>query len=297
MELYIEREFLTKFNIEYGPEESSKGKIVLQSILKTYGNINLFTDFDLSTTEKLESFNIIFFNLLSQHFSPEPISSIRNHFFEKSKCDQTLIFTLNQEDWFGDAERKGALCFSYENFESKIEQIITICDNLKVDLSEQFAGWNYFDELKNIPKNKIIINDGYLFNQHSGNLPIDDNLIPLLKSITLPQRDIKIVFHTKAHINNQRPLETVDIQGIKENLKNTLQPEYNLAFEFKQYYFHDRILYSNFFLIDCGVGFNFNILRISNSKITVDSIFDKFNYNRMNNHLKALKRRGLQWTN
>jgi hypothetical protein len=51
---------------------------------------------------------------------------------------------------------------------------------------------------------------------------------------------------------------------------------------------HVRILYSNFFMIECGVGFNFDTSKRSNSKITVDTIFDKFNYSRINNHLRNL---------
>lgn len=288
MELYLDKEFLNKFNSEVSSGSNSKGKVVLGSVLKTYGNINLYTDYDLGTVEKLQNFNNIFFSLFPQNFPPLPISSIDSHFFENSKCEQTMIFTLNQEDWFGDAEKKGALCFSYDNFDFEIERIMSVCENIKVDLSEPFIGWQFFNQLKTIPKSKIIINDGYLFVENSGNKPLDQNLIPLLKNITATQSDIKVDFFTN-YLNSTKPRDAIDIEKIKRKLSNVFKSDYKLAFEYIQYHSHDRILYSNFFIIECGVGFNFNATRPSNSKITVDTIFEKFNYTRMNNHLRNLE--------
>lgn len=287
MELYIEKCFLDKFNNELSTNTASKGKSVLASILKTYGDVNWFTDYELDSPEKLEQFNIVFSAVLSHTFPPIPIlSSIQQHFFEYSKCEQTLIFTLTEENWFGDAEKKGALCFSYKNFEKKIEEMVSICAELKIDLSEQFVGWEYFKQLKTIPKNRVFINDGYLFAPNSGNKPIDENVIPLLKNIINPNSEAKVEIYTD-YLNNAH----IKIDSIKNKLNNVFKSDYKITFSCIQGHFHDRILYSNFFMIGCGVGFNFNKNKKSNSIITVDSIFDKFNYKRMNNHICLLNKK------
>lgn len=287
MELYIERSFLKKFKDELQPELQSKGKTILLAILKTYGDVNLLTDFALETPNELNQFNVDFFEVIPQNIPITPVKSIQEHFFKFSKCEQTLIFTIDDQNWFVDAENKGALCFCYENYEKIIESIISTCENLKVDLSENFGGWDYFNELKAIPKNKIIINDGYLFAENSGNKPIEDNIIPLLKNVIKKNTETRVDFFTN-YLNFEKESKRLDIEKIKKKLFNVFHNEYKLAFEYIQHHKHDRILYSNFFLMGCGVGFNFNTTRISNSAITVDSIFDKFNYKRINNHLGDL---------
>lgn len=287
MELYIEKCFLDKFNKEWNANSTSIGKTVLASILKTYGNVNWYIDYEIDSPEKLEQFNIEFSEISSHIFPPIPISStIKEHFFEHSGCAQTIICTMHDQAWFGDAEKKGALCFCYENFENKLEKIIKTCDNLKVDLSEQFVGWEYFNQLKSIPKNKIVINDGYLFSKSGRNNPIEENFIPFLKNTLSTNSETKIEIFTDYLNNNQ-----VNIDPISKKLYNVFKSEYKVNFTFVQFHFHDRIYYSNFFMVECGIGFNFNKYKRSNSKITVESIFDKFSYNRMNNHLKLLKKK------
>lgn len=291
MELYIEKAFLDKFNGELNKTINSKGKTVLASILKTYGDLKWFTDYEIDTAEKLEQFNIVFSEIISQIFPPIPLlSSTKQHFFKYSRCEQTLIFTMHEEDWFDEAEKKGALCFCYENFERKLESIISICENLKIDLSEPFLGWDYFKELKSIPKNKIIINDGYLFAQNGGNRPLYENVIPLLKNVLNPNAEMKVEIYTN-YLKIKPPSLPIDIERIKSNLNNVFKADYTLSFAYIQGYNHDRILYSNFFLMECGVGFNFNTKYKSNSTIVVSSIFDKFNYKRMKNHIVELEER------
>lgn len=287
MELYIEKEFFERFNDELHSDFKARGKIVLTTLLKTYGDVNLFINYALNTPAELNQFNIDFFEVIPPNSPITPIKSLKEHFFEYSKCEQTLIFSIKDEDWFGEAEKKGALCFSYQNYQKKIESIITICDNLKVDLSENFIGWDYFRELKSIPKNKIIINDGYIFAENSGNKPIEENIIPLLKNVINQNLETKVDFFTN-YLNFKKESERFDIEKIKKKLLNVFNNDYKLAFEYIQHHKHDRILYSNFFLMGCGVGFNFNTRSKSNSVIAVDSIFDKFNYKRINNHLADL---------
>ena len=51
---------------------------------------------------------------------------------------------------------------------------------------------------------------------------------------------------------------------------------------------HDRLLYSNHYIIDCAIGFNFNQHLISNSQIIIETIFEKYTYNRLRNHLRKM---------
>jgi len=298
MELYIEKEFIDRFNAEYQSDSRNKGKKILASILETYGDVNWYIDCEINSPEQLDKYKKEnrFFASRTNYLAPISVLSIKTHFFEKSKCDQTLIFTIDQQDWFEDAQKKGALCFSYENFDLEIERVISICDTLKVDLSERFIGWDFFKELKTIPKNRVVINDGYLFKENSGNKPLDQNLIPLLKNITALKSDMNVDFFTD-FLNSNKPSDAIDIEKIKRKLNTVFKSEYKFVFEYIQHHSHDRILYSNFFIMECGVGFNFNIAKNSNSKITVDTIFDKFNYNRINNHLKELKKKRADWLN
>jgi hypothetical protein len=289
MELYIEKKFIDRFNEEYKIDSTDKGKKVLATILETYGNVNWFIDCEINSVEQLDTLKRenIFFASRTNYLAPISVSSIKSHFFEKSKCEQTLIFTIEHEEWFAEAQKKGALCFSYENFDKQIEHIISVCANIKVDLSEQFVGWSFFRELMNVPKNRITINDGYLLTENSGNKPLDQNLIPLIKNISAIKSELKIDLYTN-YLNFNKTSDYFDIKKVKSKLNNVFKSDYNFSIEYIQYHEHDRILYSNFFMIECGVGFNFNISNKPNSKITVDTIFDKFDYKRMNNHLRNL---------
>jgi hypothetical protein len=85
----------------------------LAAILKTYGDVNLLIDYALNTPAELNQFNIDFFEVVPPNIPITPVNSIKEHFFEYSKCEQTLIFSLKEEDWF-------------------IADTYTICDNFKL---------------------------------------------------------------------------------------------------------------------------------------------------------------------
>ena len=52
---------------------------------------------------------------------------------------------------------------------------------------------------------------------------------------------------------------------------------------------HDRVVFSNFLMIDSGVGFNIFPHQTSNSQLIVESIFDLYTYKRLNNHVRFYK--------
>jgi hypothetical protein len=295
MELYIEKEFLDNFYLEFDEKTASASQKIVATILKEYAEVEWFIDCKIDSIELLESLknDNPYFHARSIYSSPISVRSIKEHFFEKSKCEQTLIFAQNNEDWFDTAELKGAICFSLNNYKTKIESIIYSC-HFKIDLSDQFRGWEFLSNLKNIPFNKIMINDGYILADKSTQ-KIQDNLIPILQNIIGKnyQQKSELEIYTK----DLNPLQPGTFEQIKDEADkklrrlNSVFANYQLKIKIisntlqkGKYDFHDRLLYLNFLIIDSPKGFNLMPYKKSNSQITIETIFDKYTYNRIKNH-------------
>ena len=285
MELYIEKEFLDNFYLEFDESSASSSQKIVATILKEYAEVEWFIDCKTETLEQIETLKAEnpFFHARTVYSSPISVNSVKDYFFEKSKCDQTLIFTQYKGDWFNEAERRGALCFSYENYQQKIENIVQKC-HFKIDLSEKFKGWG--TSLKNIqelmPLNKIIVNDSYLLDKPEF---YKNNVYPLIKVISEEKSTTK---HFYTDILNKRV-------PFKSNIIYNLLKEKYPTSEIKIIHnnvdnlnSHDRLLYSNHYIIDCAIGFNFNQQLTSNSQIIIETIFEKYTYNRLRNHLRKM---------
>ena len=285
MELYIEKEFLDNFYLEFDESSASSSQKIVATILKEYAEVEWFIDCKTETLEQIETLKAEnpFFHARTVYSSPISVNSVKDYFFEKSKCDQTLIFTQYKGDWFNEAERRGALCFSYENYQQKIENIVQKC-HFKIDLSEKFKGWG--TSLKNIqelmPLNKIIVNDSYLLDKPEF---YKNNVYPLIKVISEKKSTTK---HFYTDILNKRV-------PFKSNIIYNLLKEKYPTSEIKIIHnnvdnlnSHDRLLYSNHYIIDCAIGFNFNQQLTSNSQIIIETIFEKYTYNRLRNHLRKM---------
>lgn len=297
MELYIEKEFLDNFYLEFEEVNASPSQKIVATILRDYAEVEWLIDCPIESPtdfDKLKKENP-FFAARSLILGPLSIISIKDHFFEKSACKQTLIFSQNTENWFPDAENKGALCFSHENYQTKIKTLIDSC-HFKIDLSENFQGWAVFSNLKNMPCNKIIINDSYILTDKDTQ-KMDLNLFPLIKNII----DIrnKIPIQIEIFTNNLNPPQPGTYDQIKTlaekrfNRLNSVFANYDLKFKIisntlqkGKYDFHDRLIYLNFMIIDSPKGFNLEPHKKSNSQISAETIFDKYSYNRLRNHLK-----------
>ena len=285
MELYIEKEFLDNFYLEFDESSASSSQKIVATILKEYAEVEWFFDSEIESLEQLEFLKSenSFFKARCVYSSPTPIKSVEKHFFEKSKCEQTLIFTQKNKDWFNEAERKGALCFSYENYQQKIENIVLKC-HFKIDLSEGFQGWE--QTLQNIqelmPLNKIIINDAYLLDKPEF---YESNVYPLIKAISKNKKTTKL-FYTD--ILNKKLTFNI---GLIYNLLKEKYPTSEIKImhnNVDNLNSHDRLLYSNHYIIDCAIGFNFNQQLTSNSQIIIETIFEKYTYNRLRNHLRKM---------
>ncbi len=297
MELYIEKEFLDNFYLEFDEKSASEGQLILASIFKEYGEIDWFIDTPIENSEDLQSLiqNNPFFAYRASYSPPIPVKSLKEHFLEFSSCSQTIIITENEEQWFTEAELKGALCLATSSYQERIKSILKAC-HMKVDLSIGFNNWDLFRFQESLPFNKIIINDNYILTD-SNNQKIDKNLIPMVKSLIGENRtkEVPIYIFTK-DLKPESPGTSSQIKDALEKKHRRLNSSFaNYKLNFKvvnnnllggQGTLHDRVMLSNFFMVDCAKGFNLLPHTHSNSQIIVVSIFDKYTYNRLKNHNK-----------
>ena len=287
MELFIEKEFLEDFEID---SEKNPIKEVVKNIITNYGDKQVFINYDEKDFVQLKN-EYEFFALICNTTVPIPVSNIKES-VKKSNFLQTLVFTKKEENWFEEIENKGALCFSFDNYEQKIKIII---DNLhfRIDLSEQFNGWSFLDVFKTISYNKIIVTDGYVLVDSAGQ-KMEENIIPILKKLSDPcLNNISITFFTKElkPISNQakyirekakKRIKKFDSLFANINVKfKIINSSLNFGVDL-----HDRNIATNFSLLDSGKGLNLIPYKNSNSQIISETIFEKYTYNRLNSILR-----------
>ncbi len=294
MELYIEKDFLDNFYIDF--DESQINKIA-KKVITEYGNKRVFINYKIDEFEKLEDENEIF-ALISNTLPPIPVADIKTHLFEQSDFKQTLIFMNENEDWFEEAEKEGALCFSFDNYREKIEKII---DKLhyKIDLSIKFPGWeNLLNVFKFINFNKVVITDGYILTVDHEN-KIESDIIKILQVLNDENYSCNIEILTK-ELNSPINNETRHIKEKAKKRYKYLKKQFSnkkMDFRILMYYnndsydFHDRTIESNFTLMDCGKGFRLEKnKKISNSQIISETIFEKYTYDRLKSHKNLRKK-------
>ncbi len=285
MIIYVEKRFLDEFNSLSEKDINTKYAKIIKNIFNSFGDIGIYTDMQIETTEDFDKLKVN--NIQFSHNVPITIKSIREHFDKEHKNESTIIFYFDEETWHKDAEDKGALCLTFKNYKKKLKQICKICSSIKVDLSQQFPGWNIFNELREIPKNSLVISDKYLI-QNNNN--IHENVKHFLENIVTTQNNSHTEIHTEPPGN--RP---INIDLLYNNFTQQIQ-NYELSFQillrkhYPYFTFHDRLLYSNFFYIEIPVGFNFSTTNSSNSIIRVEHIFEKFHYDRVKSHMLHFKK-------
>jgi hypothetical protein len=285
MELYIDKEFLDNFYLDYNDKPIQE---IVKKIFIEYGEKRVFVNYDAANFEKLENENE-FFALISNIIPPTPVNSIKEHLFSKSDFRQTIVFLNYNEEWLKDIESKGALCFCFENFEEKIKNIIDQL-HFRIDLSESFTDWNFLSKFHFLDFNTITISDRYILSDKD-NQKIDDNLIPVLKSFFSNKKtEIKIDILTKelnaisSSDNHKKEKAKKIINKLNRVFANS-KAKFNIIMnDFPSHYvMHDRSIATNFSLLECGKGFNLIPFKASDSEIRSETIFDKYTYNRLKN--------------
>lgn len=285
MHVYLDKNFLDSFNAIPLKKMNTKSNHILSNIFNSYGNTNIFLQYDINSLDdfdKLKSNNISF----AQNF-PISIHSIKEHFFKSNKSESILIFTKQKLDWEKEAEKKGAICFSFKNYKKKIKDILKICEGIKIDLSQTFPGWSVFNKLKNLPKNRVTISDNFLIENRTH---ISSNALSLIKNIITVDLEADLTIFTERTRASNGDGNTVYSNVLNSFCDYVLKIELIFRNHYPNFNFHDRILYSNLFYIEIPIGFNFKIKKGSNSIIRVETIFDKFHYDRIKNHTHHLNK-------
>ena len=281
MEIYIEKEVLEKLNNDFLSNNLSLGQKSLREILTSYSEIKFCTNFSLDNSEllKYKSENPLF-NSITVEALFQSFDSV-NDFISKSGFKQLIIIDSKENYKNRDLiESKGGLYFTYDNYSEKIEEIID-CFHKKIDLSEKFVGWQQILNKTFLKFNEIIINDNYLINDINN---INNYILPLVKSVKKQCNLNRIIFITD-YLNHPNYQKNTKLEILKKELRITnIEIIHNT---FKGFSNHDRILYTNFLMIDCPIGFN-QVDRLSNSIITIETIFDKFTYNRRRRHYNKI---------
>lgn len=292
MELYLEKAFLDDFYISIDIDSLTKTQEILVAIFKEYGSVKKYIDIEFLSKEKLDMYKKEheLMAYLWLNGAPNSIKSVKKHFFEnETACKQTIIFTHKSQDWFKEAERKGALCFSMENYNNKINTILTEC-HIKIDLSEGFKGWSLLSNFGKLPVSEVLISDNYVL-LNKERQKITDNLIPLLENIL--NRNASSI---------KTNIFTLDLNPLKDNFDKNKEKAKKVSVllnsslaHYKNKYtiwsskqsnkikMHDRILLSDFYIIDSGIGFNLMPSKNSNSQIIGETIFSKYTYDRLRN--------------
>lgn len=295
MELYIEKEFLDNFYASFDEERMTKGQEVIASIIRDYEEIDIFFDSKINSEMDLLVLKEEnpFFAYLASPNPPVDIEDFEEHLFSNSKFVQTIVLTNSEKEWFLRAEAKGALCMHFDNYENRIIKIIETC-HFKVDLSTAFSGWDIFNLRNVIPLNYLSINDNYILTDKTDQ-KMDKNVICILKHFLRDRGEkinVKVLtkdFNAPQAASDDMIKDTAHKRHNRLNsaLANFSKEIFTINNEFsREFDLHDRTIFSNFLMIDSGKGFNLIPHKPSNSQIIVESIFNRYTYNRMRNHNK-----------
>jgi hypothetical protein len=278
MELFIEKEFLEDFEIDF---DQNPIKEIVKEIITSYGDKRVYINYNQNNFAVLKV-EYEFFALICNTTVPLPVESIETS-VKKSNCLQTLVFTKKEESWHKEMESKGAWCFSFDNYQTKIKSLIDKL-HIKVDLSIPFNNWNTLD-FSTIPFNSVQITDGYILKDEKN---IKENLIPLIASfVNLEKEKITIDLLVKEMgfkmATEEKKKEFAKKQHGKLNSKfsKLINLKIYLSNLISDIDLHDRTVVTNFSILDSGVGFSIVNKKISNSQMISSSIFEKYTYNRL----------------
>jgi len=194
MDLFVEKEFIENFEIEYTPEKYSEIQKIIFDIFSKYARIKLFANASKDFIQESEllsritdintqsTFNVEFNKVFTSDYNPNP---------------QKLVFTEKNHSWFSTLRNKGVLCFYYNTLESDIREFIEDTE-IFIDLSDKEnipIDWKVFNYLNKI-RGMILITDNYVLSD-TYSQRIKDNLAQLLSKNLNKDNPYKIFFYNQ----------------------------------------------------------------------------------------------------
>ena len=278
MELFIEKEFLEDFEIDF---DQNPIKEIVKEIITSYGDKRVYINYNQNNFAVLKV-EYEFFALICNTTVPLPVESIETS-VKKSNCLQTLVFTKKEESWHKEMESKGAWCFSFDNYQTKIKSLIDKL-HIKVDLSIPFNNWNTLD-FSTIPFNSVQITDGYILKDEKN---IKENLIPLISSFVNSEKEkinidllVKEIGFKTATEEKKKEFAKKQHGKLNSKFSKLINLKIYLSNLISDIDLHDRTVVTNFSILDSGVGFSIVNKKISNSQMISSSIFEKYTYDRL----------------
>lgn len=285
MNIFLEKEFINNFYIEYEENSHIEEWKLLYILFTEYNNIKLFINTTNEEFEEVIESNEILMKLSDINPNIQPYSDLKNE-IKNSNSVQTLVFTEKEKDWFKEIDSNIILHFTYSDFEDKLKEFIER-NHLEFDLSDKDSNfnWDLFHFIAD-SSNVIIISDPFIL-KDKDNQKISKNLIPLLMNNLHKDQTYKVFI-----ISN---LKDVKVDKILQVLNSKLA-----AFDILLYIIniiddinkpmelHDRLLYTNYSITTSGIGFNINPNKTYNSEILTKTIFHKKTYKKYVNHFKLI---------
>ena len=286
MDLFAERGFIERFEKDNNPEKYTYIQQIISTIFSRYANIRLFTDASFSFVEESELLTKLSDTNTDFIFELD----FEVYFIDKIPASQTIILTEEPRPWFLHMKSQGALCYSYDSYENEIREFIKDT-HIDVSLTDSRIcpfNWSIFQYIQKY-ETFIIITDPYVLNENS-NQKINDNLGALLKKNLDKEREYKIFIiadvtgFDKERITQKVELiyQYLDDYQVIIYLINNFRGVENMRI-------HDRYLFTNHVIVNCGIGFNLNLKNRELSEIKGKSIFDYTTYRKFGTHFKFLR--------
>lgn len=312
MQIFIEQAFINDYFIEYDENNLSDGKKMLNRIFTEYTELEVFIDCNNSDDIiDLSKQNRTLSQIFIHNPNAKPIGAFKDYFSsEIINLNQVIILLKHKYEWTDSLSKRGFILFFYDNYEEVIEKIINDL-HFRIDLSgtnnPQFNVWTEFSRYKFLPFNSVVIIDSYILGDKS-NQKINKNLVPFLQNLLEDKNKSNISLTILTYnLGQDKNSSTNFFKAEKEKAKRKIQllnskfALYKVDFSIvkmpkdflSDFEFHDRLVYTNYSILEVGKGFNLskNFEKSghrSNSQILSETIFDKYTYNRIKNHLKMM---------
>jgi len=319
MEIYLDKDFVRNF-WTFRPNDQNVWDDFEKEFLKKISNFKLITNYqsieEMATNEKDSIFLELFADKMNQRieFVGE---KTKEEWIEESISNSGgfKIFLVELEDMAFDffSSTAGYEFISTKNLEVVWKKYITKEVKKSIDIppnskdSDLFNEWRDLEMVKNSPTNSIIVVDKYILCDKS-NQKIEDNLIPILDMI-IPSKyfgrlDVLIIAEEIKSIERNR-LTEVKVKEILDRFKKYFSKYQSIDLRFKilihdkSFYpkdsmnFHDRFIYTNYYTLESGAGFNLfeGKKRIcANSKVEIHFNFQSYYMRILPRHMEGLEK-------